>query len=542
MNRKKLAAFFFFFKKTVASRHNPMETVAGAAFVLAVFGIASRVLGLLRDRILASRFGAGDTLDAYYAAFRIPDLLYNLLVLGALSAAFIPVFTEVMETKTRQRAWKLGSSVLLFLVAVMIVLSIFGIVFLPWLVPLITPGFDETKQHLVESFIRIMFLSPIFLGASAVLGGMLVSRRCFWAYSVAPIFYNVGIIFGATIGVRLWGVMGLAWGVAIGACLHFLVQLFAARHIGFVFVLERFRLWKDEYVRRIIALMIPRTLTVAANQINLFVITIYASTLASGSLAVFNFANNLQSVPLALFGISFATAAFPRLSEFSAKKDRAGFSRTFYRTLKRILLFVVPVTALLLVLRAQIVRVTLGTGAFDWEDTVLTFDVLGILAASLFAQSVLPLLARSFYSLQDTKTPFYIALFSEGLNAILAFVLVREWGVFGLATSFSVAAIVQMGLMGWFLRKNIGRSGKENLFLFLVKVTVASLLATIVAQAMKGFLGTVTNLSTFWEVLAQLLFSGIAGATVFLLSARWLCIDEFDALYTKAIKKLLGKS
>lgn len=535
-----MTAVFSFAKKTVASRNSPMKTVAGAAFVLAVFGIASRVLGLLRDRILASQFGAGDTLDAYYAAFRIPDLLYNLLVLGALSAAFIPVFTEVIETKTQQRAWKLTSSVLLFLVVLMVALSVLGVVFLPWIVPLITPGFDAAKQQLVESFIRIMFLSPIFLGASAVLGGVLVSRRCFWAYSVAPLFYNAGIIFGATVGIRLWGVMGLAWGVAIGAFLHFTVQLVSARRIGFVFAVERFRLWKDEYVRRIIALMIPRTLTVAANQINLFVITIYASTLASGSLAVFNFANNLQSVPLALFGISFATAAFPRLSEFSAKKDKKNFSRTLYRTLKRILLFVVPVTALLLVLRAQIVRVTLGTGAFDWEDTMLTFDVLGILAVSLFAQSLLPLLARSFYSLQDTKTPFFIALFSEALNAVLAFVLIRAWGVYGLAASFSLAAVAQMILMGIFLRRNVGCPKHEGVGRFLVKVVVASLLATIAAQAMKGFWGTVTTLSTFWEVLAQLVFSGGVGTLVFLFAAAWLRIDEFDDMRKKAMEKIFG--
>lgn len=517
-----------------------METVAGAAFVLAVFGIASRLLGLVRDRILASQFGAGDVLDAYYAAFRIPDLLYSLLVLGALSAAFIPVFTEVMERSSKERAWKLASSVLMFLVVLMVALSVLGIVFLPWIVPLITPGFDGEKQKLVGDFIRIMFLSPIFLGASAVLGGVLVSRRCFWAYSIAPLFYNIGIIFGATIGVRLWGVLGLAWGVAIGAFLHFVVQLLSARRIGFVFILEKFVFWKDEHVRRIIGLMIPRTLTVAANQINLFIVTIFASTLASGSLAVFNFANNLQSIPLALFGISFATAAFPRLSEFSAKKDDANFSHTFYRTLKRILFFVVPVTALLIVLRAQIVRVVLGAGQFDWEDTMRTFNVLGILALSLFAQSLIPLLARSFYSLQNTKTPFFIAIFSEGMNIVLAFALMREWGIYGLAIAFTVASIVQMTLMMLFLRKWVRCLNREGVMQFGVKLLVASLLATIATQVMKNFLGTVTNLSTFWEVSAQLIFSGGVGVIVFILSAIFLKIDEFEDMREKIIRKIFS--
>ncbi len=517
-----------------------MESVAGAAFVLAIFGIASRLLGLVRDRILASQFGAGDVLDVYYAAFRVPDLLYSLLVLGALSAAFIPVFTEVMERSDEKRAWELASSVLTLLVVAMLILSVFGIVFLPWIVPLIAPGFDAGKQQMVVEFARIMFLSPLFLGASAVLGGVLVSRRCFWAYSVAPLFYNVGIILGATVGVQFWGIKGLAWGVAIGSVMHFMAQMVSARNIGFTFFWQKFSFWKDESVRRIVGLMIPRTLTVAANQINLFVITIFASTLTAGSLAIFNFANNLQSIPLALFGISFATAVFPRLSTLSAKKDHDGFSHTFYRTLRRILFFVIPITVLMLVLRAQIVRVVLGSGHFDWEDTVLTFGVLGILAVSLFAQSLLPLLARSFYSLQNTKTPFFISLFSEGVNVFLALALIREYGVYGLAIAFTVAAIVQMSLMMFFLRKWVSYSSRENIVQFLLRLSAASLVAGLVAQGMKSFWGTVTNLSTFWEVFAQLVFSGGAGVGIFILMAMYLHIDEFEDFKKNIMKKVFG--
>ena len=518
-----------------------MKTVAGAAFVLAVFGVASRILGLIRDRILASQFGAGDTLDVYYAAFRIPDFFYGILILGALSAAFIPVFTEVTETKDERSAWKLASAILVTFVVVMSGLSALGMVFLPWIVPLITPGFDAQKQLLVMEFTRIMLLSPMLLGVSAVLGGVLVARRCFWMYSMAPLFYNVGIILGATVGVQWLGIYGLAWGVACGAFLHLVAQLSAARGIGFRFILDSLAVWKNTYVRRIIVLMIPRTLTVATNQINLFIMTIFASTLASGSLAVFNFANNLQSIPLALFGISFATAVFPRLSTLSARKDRAGFSHTFYRTAKRILLFVIPITALILVLRAQIVRVVLGTGQFDWEDTVLTFGVLGILALSLFAQSLLPLLSRSFYSLQNTLTPFFIALFSEIVSIVVAFALIDEYGIYGLAVAFTVASILQMTLMFLFLRRWIECSDKRGAFAFLTKLAIASLGAMLSAQMMKGFWGTVTNLSTFWEVFAQLVFSAGAGVIVFWVIASYLRIDEFEDMRKKAIERIFGK-
>lgn len=542
MNGKNFSTVLCFVKRAVIARNHPMETVAGAAFVLAFFGILSRILGLVRDRILASTFGAGDVLDVYYAAFRIPDVLYSLLVLGALSAAFIPVFTEVFERSTQKKAWELASSVLIVLTGALVGISILAIIFLPWIVQGITPGFSSEKQKLVEEFSRILFLSPIFLGASAVMGGILVSRRCFWTYSVAPLFYNAGIIFGATVGIRLWGEHGLAWGVVIGAFLHFVTQFISARKIGFVFIFRDWIFWKSCELKKIVTLMIPRTLTVAANQINLFITTIFASTLAEGSLSVFNFANNLQSIPLALFGISFATAVFPRLSLFSAKNDRNGFSHTFYRTLRRILFFVVPVTILIVLLRAQIVRVVLGAGQFNWSDTVLTFQVLGILAVSLFAQSVIPLLARSFYSLHNTKTPFCITLFSEGINVLLSFLLIKEWGIYGLACAFSVSSIVQMSLMFLFLRKQVFGFEKEGMRNFLFRLLFASVIAGACVQGMKSFLGTVTDLSTFWEVFAQLAFSGGLGVVVFLAAARYFRIEEFDDMRKKAAQKIFGSS
>jgi putative peptidoglycan lipid II flippase len=330
--------------------------------------------------------------------------------------------------------------------------------------------------------------------------------------------------------------------VAIGAILHFVAQMISVRRIGFVFIFENlFSFWRDTAVRKVIALMIPRTLTVAANQINLFVITIFASTLTAGSLAVFNFANNLQSIPLALFGISFATAVFPRLSTLSAKKDHNGFSHTFYRTLKRILFFVVPITALILVLRAQIVRVVLGAGNFDWEDTELTLGVLGILALSLFAQSLIPLLARSFYSLQNTKTPFFITVFSEGINIVLAVFLIEEFAIYGLAIAFTVSAIIQMCLMLFFLRRWVVCPGKEVLMPFIFKLFIASLVAGVVAQGMKSFWGIVTNLDTFWEVFVQLVFSGGAGVLVFILMAIHLHIDEYEDLKKNVMKRIFGK-
>lgn len=530
-----------FWNKLTRIRKGPVATVGGAALVLAVFGIASRILGLIRDRILASMFGAGDTLDVYYAAFRIPDILFSLLVLGAISAAFIPIFTKVLEQDSKERANALATSVLILLAIFIGVLGLLGAMFMPQLAHLIAPGFDVAKQESVAHLARIMFLSPLFFGVSAVFGGVLVSKRCFWAYSIAPLFYNLGIIFGAVVLVKVFGISGLAWGVALGAAMHMVVQFLSARKQGFSFVFDAAHIWQDPDVRSVVRLMAPRTMAAAVSELNLFVITVFASTLAVGSLAVFNLANNLQSIPLALFGVSFATAAFPRLSSLSAKKQYEELVSVFMRTLRRILFFVVPATALMLVLRAQIVRVVLGSGRFNWEDTVLTFGVFGLLAASLFAQSLLPLCTRTFYSLHDTKTPFFIALFAAAANIALAAYLIGPYGVYGLAMAFSLASIMQMALLVGFLQWRLRDLFLDtSLFLFLAKLIGASLFAVFVTQMTKSFWGTVTNLSTFWEVFIQFLFSGTIGIMSFLAAAMYLKIDEFFDLKKKMLLRVFG--
>ncbi|MBU2214278.1 murein biosynthesis integral membrane protein MurJ, partial [Patescibacteria group bacterium] len=363
----------------------PSRSVLSAAFVITLAGLASRLLGLFRDRLLASSFGAGDTLDIYYAAFRIPDLIYNLLILGALSSALIPVFTSLISKDLKEEAWNLINGLLNVLFFSIILFSAVLCLFTPWLMQWLTPGFSPEKMAATVSFTRIMFLSPIFLSISGIFGGILTSFRRFLVYAIAPVFYNLGIIIGVIFLTKILGPIGLAWGVVLGAFFHMLIQYPAAKKLGFRHSWMFLQAWKNEQVRKVFRLMLPRTLSIAVNQINLLVITIFASTLASGSLAVFTFAQNLQSVPLGLFGISFAIAVFPLLSSLAAKEAKAEFIKTFSVTLRQIIFFVIPLSAFIFVLRAQIVRVVLGSGKFDWEDTILTFQCLGIFAFSLFA-------------------------------------------------------------------------------------------------------------------------------------------------------------
>ncbi len=508
---------------------SPSKTIGGGALLIAIAGIMSRILGFLRDRILASQFGAGDILDAYYAAFRIPDFIYSILVLGALSAAFIPVFTGLMSQHKEAEAWRLTSGILHLMLFSLGVFSFVGIIFAPWLVDLMVPGFSEEKQALVVVLTRIMLLSPVFLAMSAVFGGVLVSFKQFVAYSLAPILYNIGIIFGALFLVPLLGEKGLAWGVVAGSFLHMFVQYPSLRRAGFRYQWHFVTAWKDASVRRVIRLMIPRSLGMGVSQLGLFIATFFASTLAVGSLAAFTLANNIQSVPLGLFGIAFSLAVFPSLSVLIAQKKEKEFFVTLAQTAQRILFFVLPLSIFMIIFRAQFVRVILGAGSFNWEDTIMTFEVLKFFSVSLFAQSLIPLFARAFFAMENTKTPLYIALISEAVHIILIPILLPEYAVLGLAIAFSVSSVLNITLLYMALRKQISAWRDDVFFWPIIKICFAAGIAGIIAQVSKSVFALTTNeLDTFVEVFLQLTIGLVIGGGAFVVFCHWLQVGELQ--------------
>jgi len=516
-----------------------INSITAAAALVGVSSLVSRFLGVFRDRILAGEFGAGDTLDVYYAAFRIPDLIFNLLVLGALSAGFIPIFVGLLKNplekitgffsgQENKKAWELASNVLNILVLGLLALCGLGIIFAPWLTKLITPGFSPEKQALTTGLTRIMFLSPLFLGISAVLGGVLQSFKRFFVYSLAPIMYNIGIIIGALYFVPALGIYGLAWGVVLGALLHMLIQLPTAFALGFRHSLKID--FSNPDLRKIGLMMIPRTMSLAISQINLVVITIVASTLAVGSLAVFNLANNLQSFPIGIFGISFAIAAFPAFSAVAfSKKDLIA---SFSSTLRQILFFIVPSTVLLITLRAQVIRVILGTGNFDWEDTVLTMNTLAFFCLSLFAQASLPLLVRVFYARHDSKTPFLIGLFSAIVNVALSLWLAKRLGVEGLALAFSLASILNFILLWLALRFSLGQMDEIKILVAVIKFSAASLACGITVQGVKVIIWPFVDMTKFLGVLTQGLAAGLAGIFIYAAVCSLLRSEEFISVWT----------
>lgn len=339
------------------------NTVAGGAIIIGFFSVVSKLIGLLRDRLLASTFGASGELDVYYAAFRLPDFVFNTLVLGALSAAFIPVFLEWWN-KDKETSWKITNTLITVLTVVLTISAVIMWIFAEPLMRIIAPGFNFEQHLLTVNLTRIILPSIVIFGISNVISGLLNIFKRFIVYSLAPIMYNLGIVTGIIFFVPRLGVQGLAWGVLLGALLHLLIQLPSAFKIGWHFQFN----WQLNFapVQQVIKLMIPRTLGLAVGQINQVVFTILASTMAAGSLAVFNLANNLQSVPIGILGVSMAVAAFPVLSEAWAKQENGNFAICLAVSLRRILFVVIPFSVLLILLRAQIVRVFFGAGNFDW--------------------------------------------------------------------------------------------------------------------------------------------------------------------------------
>lgn len=520
------------------------RSITSAALVISFAGLASRILGVVRDRVLAGTFGAGIDLDMYYAAFRIPDLMYNIIIFGALSAGFIPIFSALVKSEDRHEfkdnrsAWLLVNNVVTIFSIALIVVGVTLFVFADYLVPLIAPGFEGTALETTIRLTRIMFASPILLGISGIFGGVLQTFKRFFAYSIAPLLYNVGIIFGAMYLVPSFGLAGLAYGVIIGATLHLLIQFTVAVSLGF-----RFRLkldLKDKNMRQIFKMMVPRVLSLATSQVNLLVVTVFGSMIAAGSIAVYNFATNLQTVPVGLVGISYAIATFPALSKSFAHKRYTDFKQVFRQTFRMILFVIVPLTVIFIVLRIQIVRVILGSGAFDWHDTMLTADALGLFSVSLFAQALIPLLARAFFARHNTWIPFMAGLVSAAVNIVLSYFLMQTFEVLGLVIAFSVSSIINFILLFIGLRWKIGDFGEGEIFLSFMKSITAGIVMGAVIQSLKEPIAQYVDMQAFWGISLQGIGASAAGLLVFAVICHWLNCPEYK-IFVGGVKKRLFK-
>ena len=532
------------------------KTITFAAGLLAISGILSRFLALIRDRLLAGKFGAGAELDIYFAAFRIPDFVYGILIIGGISTVFLPVFSEYFK-KDPNQGWDLTNNVLnCFLILLILVCAILA-VFTPFFIKFIVPGFSQENRVLAISLTRIMFLSPILLGLSSVFSGILHYFNRFLVYSLAPVLYNIGIILGILFLYPIFGIQGLAFGVILGAFLHWVIQIPAAKILGYKYQ-PSFN-FRCTGLSKIFKLMIPRTIGSAAYHINLIIITAIASTLAAGSIAIFNFAYNLNYVPIGIIAIPFVLAVFPVLSRNFAQNQKERFLENFSSTFRQILFLIIPVSVSMFLLRAQIVRLILGTGRFGWEDTRLTAACLGLFCFGIFAAALVPFLSRTFYSFQETRTPVVIGVLSIFLNIILCFLLVWLLGfpnifqqfminnlklqgieniqVVGLPLALAIFGVFQSSLLLIFLKKRIGDIRLEETWQSFKKIFFSTVLLGVSTYLILKIVAPLVNMQTFFGVLIQTVLAGMVGILVYILVSFFLKSPELKIIKSSILKQ-----
>ena len=485
------------------------ESITAAAVVLGVASLMSRALGLVRDRLLTYTFGAGPTLDAYYVAFRIPDLLYNLLILGALSSAFIPIFSGYLTKKDDERAWRFMNTSISTLGVLFFLLAVICSIAAPLFTRITAPGFSGEQLALTTALTSIMCFSPVLMGLSAAIGGALQSLKKFLLYALAPVMYNVGIIIGVVAFVPTFGPIGLAYGVLLGALLHLGIQVPALLSSGFK--PQWVWGWKDKDIRTMLTLMGPRTLALAAVQINLVVITGLASKLAIGSVSIFNLAQNIQSLPIGIIAVSYAVAAFPLMTEYAAQDNPDGVAKILNQTLRMVLTWMIPVGVLFVVLRTEWVRIILGAGKFDWDATRATADTLALFAIGLLGQAAVHVLARAFYAVKDTKTPAIVSIIATVIGLISAIMLMDSLGVRGLGLAISIEALINAIVLYVLIVRRVGTTYAHETGKTFLKLLVAGLVMALLVQGLKEPIGTYVNMQTFFGVFIKAVGASLGG-------------------------------
>ncbi|KKR62721.1 hypothetical protein A2643_02525 [Candidatus Nomurabacteria bacterium RIFCSPHIGHO2_01_FULL_39_220] len=534
-----------------------------AALLLGSFTFLSQILALFRDRSYAHFIGPSPTLDVYYVAFRIPDLIFICIASLAGATVLIPFIAAKMPARQSQggkdgkatdEARKYLNNIFTVFFAGMVVISLVAFFLMPLLVSFIAPGFTPVMQAKLIIISRIMLLSPILLGLSNLLGTVTQLFRKFFIYALSPIFYNIGIIIGVIFLYPIFGIYGLAIGVVLGAFMHFAIQALAVSGSGFTPKISGSVNFSE--IKKVVTVSFPRTLGLAFNNLALISIIALASFLKDGSISVFNFAFNLQSVPLNIIGISYAVAAFPTLAKSVSLGRMDEFTNHLKSAARAIVFWSLPVIFLFIVVRAQIVRVILGSGSFSWENTRLVAAALAVFSISILAQGMITFLSRAYYAHGNTRRPLIINFFCSILIIILAYLFIYFfeniplWRYFiesvlkvedipgteilMLPLAYSVGTILNSILHWYFVRKDFMQGAS-----FITKTFFQSLGASfflgLVAYICLNILSPIFGTTTFLGVFFQGFISGMAGiaTAIFVL---YLLKNEQLREITKALK------
>ncbi len=528
-----------------------------AAYLLAIFAMLSLILALVRDKLLAFTFGAGQSLDIYYAAFRIPDLIFATVGSLVSASILLPYFIEQFES-SKQKGQTFSDGIFTVFFGTMVVVSAVVFFIAPWLVPKVIPGFahDPALGQLILS-VRIMLLSPFFLGLSNLYSSLTQMHHRFLVYALSPVVYNAGIIVGLVFGYPILGVPGLAIGVAIGAFLHMGVQVPFMLHEK---LLPRFTLniqWKA--VERILFTTLPRTVTLSANQLASFFLVSLASIMATGSISIYNFAFNLQSVPLTLIGASYSSAVFPTLSRLLFERNIKTFQEKMIAAAKHIIFWSMPLTVLFIVLRAQIVRTILGAGKFDWADTRLTAAMLAIFTVSTIGQSLIILFVKAFYAEGKTTKPLLINVISAIFMAVTGFILYQAFQVFPVfgyflenllkvegQTGTSVLILALAYTLGIILNTFLHWRAYEKQYPGFSRPVLNTLYHTFSASVVMGYISFLSlrifaaffPLTKVWGIFLQGLCSGLVGIVVLVIMLKILKNQELEDVITTLHHKI----
>ncbi|MBI4118259.1 MAG: murein biosynthesis integral membrane protein MurJ [Parcubacteria group bacterium] len=499
-----------------------------AAFLLGGFALFSKLLALVRDRLLAGNFGAGLELDIYYAAFRVPDFVFISLASLVASAVLIPFFVERLGDKEDAERF-FNSIFTVFFLAITVVSAILFVA-MPRLAPLVVPGFDPASEETMILLSRIMLLSPILLGLSGLFASVTQALRRFFIYALTPVVYNLGIILGILFLYPTFGMPGLAYGVVLGSLLHFAIQLPVLARNGF---LPRFSFGlRFAELERVLALSLPRTITLSANHLVILIFIAMASLVAEGSIAVFNLSYNLQSVPLSVIGISYSVAAFPTLAYLLSNGKRTAFVSQILTAARHIIFWSIPITVLFIVLRAQIVRTIFGTGEFGWAETRLTAAALALFALSVAAQSLLLLFVRGYYAAGYTKKPLFVNVISAVGTVLLGSFLfslfsssetfkyfietvLRVEGLEGtsilmLPLAFSIGQILNLVALWIFFSRDFDAPFKEVWLTLRHSFYGAVAMGFVSFESLRVF-DDVFDLNTLFGIFSQGFLSGLIG-------------------------------
>jgi len=518
--------------------YSRQTSILSAASIIMSTMMLSKILGLVRDRLLAHVF-APDKIDIFWAAFSLPDLIFQIIILGALSVAFIPVFTEHFENKGKEDAFEMARAVLSVSLSIFILLTILIYIFAkPLISSFIAPGFSPDKQAQVVELTRVILFGQVILVFGSFFIGISQSFQRFIIPALSPIFYNLGIILGIVFLSKSFGIMGAAYGVVIGAFLHAAVQLPLVWSLGFRF---KFPLkFFHPGVKEIVRLMSVRTLGLAAEQINEKIGLALATLASIGSVTYLTFAQHLQVVPIGLFGATLAQAALPVLSSERVRGRMDEFKITILTTLHQILFLTLPATAILIVIRIPVVRLVFGASRFDWEATVLTGATLAFLSVGLAAQAISLLLVRGFYALKDTRTPVIVSLIVVALNISLSLylIMVLKLDVWSIGIANSAAAITSAILLFLTLHFKVEKFNLKAVLIPFSKMLMATVIMGVALYVPIKLLDQVIfDTTRTVNLLALTGLSSVFALSVYVLLVRFMKVRELDT-YVELFKRL----